>query len=497
MTMTDTPPLELRIFHYDLAREQSFRRPFYERLVVQLADSGYTHLMLYLEHRFRFPSLDPWAPADVMSPEDGQWLVTFASTYGIEIIPQVNCLGHTEGFMPNEKLAELREGNHDQFCPSHPRTLPTVLDMVDDLLAIFPCRYVHVGGDEVEFGPCSRCGNLDPAILYRDHYRKVCDHVLKAGRVPCIWGDMLLMYRGSDETLPRETVVFDWHYRGNSPDTVGYLQGLGFPVVVTPAIGTFWSNMYTTRDTPLNLETFTEEGRRKGVLGGCVCVWELFKGSFHDYCWRWVRMGGKVMAGTFTGMKDLLNEHKQDPYIGEYILQAEELLADVFERIPIPHFQGSRFRLGLTDVDDPVASLHLPYHKVAPRLGIMKRTHEQVSGLLERAPKGPPRRVLLFMNTLLDYSMTIIELTDETGGPLFEYGTKGSRDPGILSRMVKAGDIMTRLSEIQEVLVDSIGASRMDLNRYQKLAERWYALAIRLKEQQSTGNGLTGGNGLE
>src|SRR5258708_5739680 len=129
--------MRLRMWTYDLAREQS---PTLENLrsILDLTQSaGFNAFGLYMEHRFAYPST-PWTHgAGVVTPE---MVHTLQEEFPeIQIIPFLNLLGHMEGFLYTEfgrRFAEERFKGI-QACPTNPETIELANQLVDDVLAVF------------------------------------------------------------------------------------------------------------------------------------------------------------------------------------------------------------------------------------------------------------------------------------------------------------------------------------------------------------------------
>lgn len=85
-------------------------------------------------------------------------LVAYAAERGIEVVPEIDMPGHAQAAVaayPEEigVLGDRPETGHDWgvnpwlFSPS-PRSMAFIRNVLDELIAIFPSQFVHVGGDE-------------------------------------------------------------------------------------------------------------------------------------------------------------------------------------------------------------------------------------------------------------------------------------------------------------------------------------------------------------
>src|SRR5687767_6021932 len=135
--------MRLRMWTYDLAREQCPSHEHPRRFCEVSLASGYNALGLYLEHRFAYPSI-PWSA--------GTGAVTPASIarlqeefHDLQIIPFINLLGHMEGLIYTEEGATLAEAQFQgmQACPSNPEFAQLCNGIVQDTLSIFSSEIIH------------------------------------------------------------------------------------------------------------------------------------------------------------------------------------------------------------------------------------------------------------------------------------------------------------------------------------------------------------------
>ena len=276
--------MPLKIWTYDLAREQCASREFLSTLCSTSLDAGYDAIGFYLEHRFAYPSA-PWAHGKgALTPDDVVWMRREFPE--LRLIPFVNLLGHMEGFLYTERGKRFAEERFKglQACPSNPEFVRFANELLDDVLASFDDEIVHIGGDETsQLGSCPACARQSKPDLYVQHFAPMCQRLIASGRRPAIWGDMLLEHLSSGEldavppswlsTIPRETLVFDWQYFQSPATSTEQLRSLGFDVVCCPTLHTYNS-------TWLNLEQAEEnvQGAQEAVgylnEGFCLTTWE-------------------------------------------------------------------------------------------------------------------------------------------------------------------------------------------------------------------------------
>ncbi|RMG25972.1 MAG: hypothetical protein D6724_02900 [Armatimonadetes bacterium] len=268
----------------DIAREQSPSYEFLEEVASRSLDAGYNVLGLYLEHRFAYPSA-PWA-ADVgaLTTKTVQRLTKSFSPKGLRVIPFLNTLGHMEGFIRAEGGQQYAEGETTrgsaQICPSNKEAVKFVRGLVSDAIKAFDDPWIHLGGDEAhQLGQCPVCAKKvakgGVGKLYGEYYRDLCEFVLKKGRTPCLWADMVLQYPEALEMLPKETILFDWQYSDSPSKTTAQLQKAGFKVVVCPAVHTYDATWCHLPLTMKNVDDHVAAAKKLKCEGVLVTTWEF------------------------------------------------------------------------------------------------------------------------------------------------------------------------------------------------------------------------------
>jgi hexosaminidase len=97
------------------------------------------------------------------------------------------------------------------------KTLQFVNDVLDEVMQLFPSRYISIGGDEAEKqqwnaspelrARMARLGLANMDQLQGWFTSRVADHLVKHGRMPVGWDDEL----AAGERLPASEVVMVWH----------------------------------------------------------------------------------------------------------------------------------------------------------------------------------------------------------------------------------------------------------------------------------------------
>ena len=217
----------------------------------ELAPRKVTHLLLRVDYNYQYKSHPELSDSIALSFSDVKALVNECNADHIQIIPQINLLGHqswashTTALLtkypqfdetPQVQMPEkYKWPNADglyckSYCPLHPEVHSIVFDVIDEVCDAFEAKAFHAGMDEVFYigeDKCPRCGGKDKAELFAGEVRTIWDHLQLKKRELWIWGDRLIdgkstgmgmweasmnnTYRAID-MIPKDVVICDWHY---------------------------------------------------------------------------------------------------------------------------------------------------------------------------------------------------------------------------------------------------------------------------------------------
>jgi hypothetical protein len=219
--ITDWPTLPYRGVQFDQGRV--IERPeVIEKLLPIYADLGYNVIQLYFENAVQFPSHPKLARPYAWTLEQALRVADTATRYGIGVIPALQVLGHCNwvGVHPDyADLDEMRESGSPSgiLCPSQPRTLEVLNDMIHDVAPLATSGIIHLGMDEAPYiGRCALCKPRHHAIgeggIFVEHANAVAAMTHDAGKRPGIWGDMFYYFPESVARLDKDVLIFDWYY---------------------------------------------------------------------------------------------------------------------------------------------------------------------------------------------------------------------------------------------------------------------------------------------
>jgi hypothetical protein len=286
VSIRDWPDFAMRAAHWGISgKETGFQRRMIEGV---LARHKINTLFLECESIAweSHPELNPQGtkPADVAD------LVRWANEHFIEVIPQIQSLGHCEYWLlkTHPELAENPASPYNS-CPSNPETYRLLFDLYREVEAIFHPRYFHIGHDELnnDFGICPRCKGKSPSQLFADEVQKLHDYWAERKVPIMLWSDMLLApteelrKQGACNggpplniaealpKLPKDVIICDWHYRDKFEEfpSLAIFKAAGLRVIATP-----WSRLG-------NIWNFSRAAKSGGVMGMMGSTWCGVDGS--------------------------------------------------------------------------------------------------------------------------------------------------------------------------------------------------------------------------
>ena len=172
LVVRDRPDLVHRGVQLDVSRRRIPTMESLKLLVERLAHLKVNQLQLYTEHTFAYRNHpEVWRGYSPLTGEEILELDQYCRERFVELVPNQNTFGHMERWLHRpryEHLAENMPGMPIQYylCPSDPRSLQLVEELLDELLPHFTSRQAMVGLDEVRLGPeggarrCARSGEV-------------------------------------------------------------------------------------------------------------------------------------------------------------------------------------------------------------------------------------------------------------------------------------------------------------------------------------------------
>lgn len=295
LVIDDAPVFAKRGFMLDISRDRVPTMAHLRELVDTLASWKMNHLQLYTEHTFAYAGHDEvWRDASPLTAEEVRALDVYCRERGIELAANQNCFGHLSSWFRHARYAPLAEiaptGTWDfnglvtrtggfSLCPSDPRSLALVGDLLGQLLPNFNSPLVNIGCDETfDLGQgrsryeVSRRGR---AAVYLEFVAKVCAIAKRHGKRPQFWADIALEHPEALSELPENLIGLAWGYEPDSPFATwcDQLRTAGREVWVCPGTSCWRSITGRTTERRGNLLAAARDGAGHGATGYLVTAW--------------------------------------------------------------------------------------------------------------------------------------------------------------------------------------------------------------------------------
>ena len=260
--------LPVRAFCISAPRPQNVDR-FVKFITEELPLNNINTLILRVDYNYQFKTHPELSDSIALSIIDVKKMVTACKQLKIQLIPQINLLGHqswagTTGNLlkkypqfdetPLVKLPVLYVWpNPDSlycksYCPLHPDVHPIIFSVIDEICAAFESTTFHAGMDEVFYlgdNKCPRCATKDKAVLFAGEVNNIQKHLTQNNIQLMIWGDRLIdgrttgvgEWEGSYNNtaaainlISKKVIICDWHY-DKAEKTAIYFADNGFKVI--------------------------------------------------------------------------------------------------------------------------------------------------------------------------------------------------------------------------------------------------------------------------
>lgn len=285
----------------------------------ELAPKSINTLVLRVDFNYAYESRPELRGENPLTRAQVKKIVAACKQNGIQLIPQVNLLGHQSWHSNLGKLLEVypefdetphvelpevyKWPNEDQlycksYCPLHPQVHEVVFDLIDEIMEVFESNAFHAGMDEVFYiadDKCPRCGGKDPAALFAGEVNTINEHLQQQKARLWIWGDRLLdgkttgigMWEASMNNTARairmissNVVINDWHYEQAYP-TPAYFATMGFDVVACP-----WRLPAVAENQVKMMYNFREQSTpemQSNFMGVMQTVWSSAEEFMNNY----------------------------------------------------------------------------------------------------------------------------------------------------------------------------------------------------------------------
>ena len=264
-------------------------------------------------------------------------IIELADILGLELIPEIDIPAHGDKLLtvlPQLRCAVDPETHPSPWtvCPGKEETFAVLEKVIREVCGIFPGRYFHMGGDELDFADvpkinqlcywdeCPDCkkrreeeGLADRSELYYYFVKRIHAIATDCGKRLMMWSDQL--DADKTEQLPQDILMQFWRTagRGRGPVhscTMQQQLTLGHQVV---------NSRY--QDTYIDVESYLSEEKLRqwrwdlrpecdpeqagNILGTELCCWEYGNEAGYPHYWTSLPSGIFLMADKLWNGDDL------------------------------------------------------------------------------------------------------------------------------------------------------------------------------------------------
>ncbi len=214
------------------------------------------------------------------SQDDLREIIGVASDRNIEIVPEIDMPGHFTAAAaafpellcePGGTTVTTKAGIFGEIlCIGNEAHDTFVFDILDEIIDLFPCDTLHLGGDEVfkiHWIHCEKCmeaarryGLDSPRQMQTWFMNKVVGHAKKRGKKVVLWNDAF-----SDDALDKTVACEYWHPYGNLPALQDILRNNGIPVIDANIAAYYF-------DYPISSLSLRKVYQYESVFEGASCV---------------------------------------------------------------------------------------------------------------------------------------------------------------------------------------------------------------------------------
>jgi len=242
--------------------------------------------------------------------EEAREIVVYAAARGIEVIPEIDLPGHMKAALASYPELGCTGGPYevaceygvldDVLCAGREHTLEFVHDVLEEVMDIFPSRYIHLGGDEcpkVRWEACPHCQAKIKELGLKADGHKTAEELLQSwfmdqaiaqleagGRQAIIWNDVLVDWGNQVVGAPsKKAVIAGWM----RPVSTEIAVREGYEAILCPVGHLYLSaadgnalkgDAYFRRVYDLPVP--------EGILGVEACLWSERVPDEEDILWK-------------------------------------------------------------------------------------------------------------------------------------------------------------------------------------------------------------------
>ena len=287
-TIIDEPDLKVRGFMYDISRNKVPKVDTVKLIIDIMAKLKMNHLELYVEgFSFGYKSFPEYLHDEgYLSIEEYQEIEAYANSKFIDFVPNMNGFGHMSAWLAIPELKHLGETETGMYKwgkfrkPStlnalDPESIELVKKTYADMIPYMKSKYFNMNFDEpFELGLEKTKEAVEKdgeEKVYIDYMLKAYEEIKKYGKIPIIWGDVLINHDDALPLIPKDMIFAEWGYEAEHPfkDHLKKLANAGIKFLAAPGTST-WNTITGRKDDSyeniLNACYYCHEYGGEGIL---------------------------------------------------------------------------------------------------------------------------------------------------------------------------------------------------------------------------------------
>lgn len=209
----------------DCSRGAVYKTEALEKFIVIMKKMGYNMLSLYMEDTFELDG-EPYfgSMRGRYSADELRRLDSFAVSYGVELVPCIQTLGHLDRLKRHKVYADMFD-TESALLADDERVYVLIDKMFSFCRSVFSSKHINIGMDEalgIGFGKYREIhGECDKYAMLQRHIARVNGLAKKHGLKPMMWSDIFFRFATGEKTYRVDELVITDAEKSMLPDDMG------------------------------------------------------------------------------------------------------------------------------------------------------------------------------------------------------------------------------------------------------------------------------------
>lgn len=296
LAIEDFPDIKARGYYHDVTRGRVPKLSWLKTLADKLSFYKINQLQLYVEHTYLFAGLSElWRDDTPLTAEEIMELDAYCAQRGIELVPSLSSFGHLYKLMSTKQfrgLCELEDAGREPFGlisrmehhtinATDEKAAALIKSMISEFMTLFSSRKFNICADETfDLGKGKNKAQAEAegvASLYVPYVKQLCEFLVANGKIPMLWGDVMLKFPHLLKELPEETICLNWGYdRRQTEDSTKAYAEVGAKQYVCPGV-CGWNQFVNLQEYSYdNIFRMSSYGIKYGCIGLLNTDWGDF-----------------------------------------------------------------------------------------------------------------------------------------------------------------------------------------------------------------------------